>query len=307
MQLTTRPWRALTVVTAGALMFTACATETAEVNDDDASPTDQEMIRIGAVPGWSDHTGIAYLYEHVLEENGYDVEVESTVDVGPAYAAVAEGDVDLYGAAWPERTQASYWEEHQDNIEDLGEIYGDAEVFLAVPEYSEITSIEDLPDYAAELDGQITGIESGAGLSVLTEEEVMPHYGLDEDFELQLSSASGMVSELEEAIENEAEIVVTMWTPYWVFDQYELRALEDPDQIYGEPESIHTLGRPGFAEDFPEVAAMIEDFSLTADQVSDMENFMINESDEDDPEAVQAWLEENPEIVEQLTDALNNG
>src|SRR5690625_2456317 len=107
------PWRAFTIVTAAALMFTACSSETPETTDD-ASPEAQDELRIGAVPGWSDHTGIAYIYEHVLEENGYEVEVASTVDVGPAYAAVAEGDLDLYGAAWPERAQASYWEEHQD-------------------------------------------------------------------------------------------------------------------------------------------------------------------------------------------------
>jgi len=287
-------------------MLSACSTESPEATDD---PTfeDQHDIRIGAVPGWSDHTGIAYIYEHVLEENGYDVDVTSTVDVGPAYTAVAEGELDLYGAAWPERTQASYWEEHQNDIEDLGVIYDDAEVFLAVPEYSDITSIEELGDHAEELDGQLTGIESGAGISVLTEEEVMPHYGLEEDFELQLSSASGMVSALDEAIDNEEEIVVTLWSPFWVFDQYELRALEDPDQVYGEPESVHTLGRPGFAEDFPEVASMIDNFSLTVEQVSDLENHLVNESDENESAAAKDWLDEHPEIVEQLTEALTNG
>lgn len=303
----TPSWRALTIVTAAALMFTACTSETAETTDDDTEPQAQDVLRIGAIPGWSDHTGIAYIYEHVLEDNGYVVDVESTVDVGPAYEAVAEGEFDLYGAAWPERTQATYWEDHQDTIQDLGVIYGGAEVFLAVPEYSEISSIEELPEFAEELDGDITGIESGAGLSVLTEEEVMPHYGLDQEFELQLSSAGGMLGELEEAIENDEEIVVTMWTPNWVYEQFNLQALEDPDQVYGESESIHTLGRPGFAEDFPEVANMIENFSLTIEQVADLENYLANESgdDEDDSAAVAAWLEENPEVVEQLTDALN--
>ena len=89
------PWRAFTIVTASALMFTACSTDTPETTED-ASLEAQDELRIGAVPGWSDHTGIAYIYEHVLEENGYEVEVASTVDVGPAYAAVADGDLDLY-------------------------------------------------------------------------------------------------------------------------------------------------------------------------------------------------------------------
>lgn len=294
------PWRFFSGLIAGSLMLTACAAEDPETPDDTAAE-EQESITIGAVSGWSDHAGIAHLYAHVLEENGFEVEVRDTVDVAPAYEALAGGELDLYGAAWPERAQDGYWEEYQDSLEDLGVIYDDAQLFLAVPEYSAITSIEELPGYAEELEGTITGVESGAGLSVLTEEEVMPHYGLDEDFELQLSSASGMVGELDEAIENNEEIVVTLWTPYWATEHYDVRALEDPDDIYGEPESVHTLGRTGFAEDFPDVAAMIENFSLTTEQVTDLQDTMVNDFDNDDAAAVQAWLAEHPEIVEQMS------
>ncbi|GAA4476810.1 glycine betaine ABC transporter substrate-binding protein [Enteractinococcus fodinae] len=295
-----RPWRVPMMLLAGSLMLTACTGDDPEA-DHHTTDEEQDVIRIGSVTGWSDQAGIAHLYEYVLEENGYEVEVQDTLDVAPAYEAVAEGELDLYAAAWPEVAQQVYWEEHQDNVEDLGDIYQDAQLFLGVPEYSEITSIEELPDYADELNGQITGIESGAGLSVLTEEEVMPHYGLEEDFELQLSSASGMVGQLEEAIENNEEIVVTLWTPYWVTEQYDVRALEDPDMIYGEPENVHTLGRTGFAEDYPEIAAMIENFSLTAEQVTDLQDTMVNEFDDDDSAAVQAWAEDNPEVVDQMS------
>lgn len=300
-----RPWRVPGMLLVGSLMLTACAGDEPEP-ENGAADAEQDVIRIGSVSGWSDQAAIAHLYEYVLEENGYEVEVQDTLDVAPAYEAVAEGELDLYAAAWPEGAQQVYWEEHQDNVEDLGDIYEDAQSFLGVPEYSEITSIEELPEYAEELNGQITGIESGAGLSVLTEEEVMPHYGLEEDFELQLSSASGMADQLEEAIENNEEIVVTLWTPYWVTEQYDVRALDDPDTIFGEPENVHTLGRTGFAEDFPEIAAMIENFSLTAEQVTDLQDTMVNEFDDEDPAAVQAWAEDNPEVVDQMSADLSD-
>lgn len=301
-----RPWRVPMMLLAGSLMLTACASAEPEAENDTTDEA-QDVIRIGSVSGWSDQAGIAHLYEYVLEENGYEVEVQDTLDVAPAYEALAEGELDLYAAAWPEVAQQVYFAEHQDNLEDLGMIYEDAQLFLGVPEYSEITSIEDLPEYAEELNGQITGIESGAGLSVLTEEEVMPHYGLDEDFELQLSSASGMVSQLEEAIENNDEIVVTLWTPYWATEQYDVRALEDPDTIFGEPEDVHTLGRTGFANDHPEIAAMIENFSLTTQQVTDLQDTMVNEfGDDDDQAAVQAWAEDNPDVVEQMSTDLGD-
>ena len=301
MKPTVNPWQFSTILVIGSLMLTACTGNGTEADNADTTVEEQQPITIGTVPGWSDHSGIAYLYAHVLQENGYDVEVRDTVDVAPAYEALAGGELDLYGAAWPERAQDGYWEEYQNDLEDLGVVYEDAQLFLGVPEYSEITSIEELPEYAEELNGEITGIEAGAGLSVLTEEEVMPHYGLDEDFELQLSSADGMVGELNEAIENTDEIVVTLWTPYWATEHYDVRALEDPDEIYGEPEDVHTLGRSGFAEDFPEVAAMIENFSLTAEQVADLQDTMVNEFDDEDAAAVQAWLEDHPEILEQMS------
>ena len=123
---------------AGSLMLTACA-DTEPEAEDDAAGEAQDVIRIGSVSGWSDQAGIAHLYEYVLEENGYEVEIQDTLDVAPAYEAVAEGELDLYAAAWPEVAQQAYFEEHQDSLEDLGVIYEDAQLFLGVPEYSEIT------------------------------------------------------------------------------------------------------------------------------------------------------------------------
>src|SRR5690625_4656217 len=263
------------VLSAGALILAGCGNgETADTGGEEG--TDRGPISIVAIPGWTDQTGMAYLYEYVLEENerepisivaspgctdqtgmaylyeyvleesGYDVEVGNLGDMAPSFTAVAQGDADLFGSTWPERTHDVYWEEHQDNLEDLGAYYDDAKLFLAVPEYSDIQSIEDLPEYADELDDTIMGIEPGAGLSIITEDEVMPHYGLDDDFELALSSTTAMLSSLETAMDNEEEIVVTLWTPFWATTNYDVRELEDPDGVYGEPESLHTVARLGF-------------------------------------------------------------
>src|SRR5699024_8293547 len=149
-----KPLSLAAMVTAGALALSACGdTETADTGNDG----DKGTISIVAVPGWTDQTGTAYIYQHVLEENGYDVEVETLGDMAPAFTAVAQGDIDLFGSTWPDRTQDVYWEEHKDTLEDLGTYYDEAKLFLAVPEYSDIESIEDLPNHADELDGQIMG------------------------------------------------------------------------------------------------------------------------------------------------------
>jgi len=229
---------------AGSLALAGCAGDDAADTSDGGE--NRGEISIVAIPGWTDQTGMAHLYEYVLEENGYDVEVQNLGDMAPAFTAVSQGDGDLFGSTWPERTHDVYWEEYGDNLEDLGVWCDDAKLFLAVPEYSEITSIEDLPEHAEALDGQIMGIEPGAGLSLITEDEVIPHYGLAQDFELQLSSTSAMLGDLERAMNNKEEIVVTLWTPFWASVNFDVRQLEDPDGIYGEPEGLHTLGREGF-------------------------------------------------------------
>ncbi|MDN5732444.1 MAG: hypothetical protein L0K41_07815 [Yaniella sp.] len=48
-------------------------------------------------------------------------------------------------------------------------------------------------------------------------------------------------------MDNEEEIVVTRRTPFWTTSNYDVRELEDPDGIYGEPEGLHTVGRDGFS------------------------------------------------------------
>lgn len=294
------------VLAAGSLMFTACAGAQPEA-DNDVAGQPQDQISIGAVQGLSGNIGMAYLYEYVLEDSGYDVEVQQMVDVAPVYAAVAAGDLDLYAAAWPEHAQEVYWKEHQDDLEDLGVIYDDAKLFLAVPEYSDIRSIPELPEYADDLGGQITGIEPGAGLSVMTEEDIMPHYGLEEDFDLELSSTSGMIDALDQAVEEEHDIVVTLWTPFEASVEHPMRALDDPDNIYGDAEGIHTVGRFGFAGDFPEVASMVENLSLTSEEYAELEHLIVNETDdEDQAAAVHTWIDDHPEIVEQMVEELQN-
>lgn len=83
---------------------------------------------------------------------------------------------------------------------------------LVVPEYmTDIHTIEDLNNYVEELNGQIIGIDPGASLSAITEEEVLDHYGLD-DFTLQTSAEQSMITALDTAYNNEEPIVVTLWS-----------------------------------------------------------------------------------------------
>lgn len=159
-----------------------------------------DTITLGIIPSWTDGLSMAYLWKNVLEDEGYTVEIEEVTEAAPLYTGVAQGDVDVYPSAWPEVTHASYMEKYGDDLEVLGTYYDDAKLTFAVPEYTDIDSIEDLTGEADRFDGRIVGIEPGAGLTEVTTNSVMPEYGLDGDYELVTSSTTAMLAELETAV-----------------------------------------------------------------------------------------------------------
>jgi len=110
-----------------------------------------------------------------------------------------------------------------------------------------------------------------------------------------------MITELQNAIDAEEDIVVTLWSPFWAMSEFSMKALEDPEGHFGEAEALHHLGRQGFGEDFPDVAEWIADAALSDEEFGSLEDLVVNEFEEgQEAEAVEAWLEENPDVLPPL-------
>lgn len=258
-------------------------------------------ITLGIIPSWTDGLSTAYLWKNVLEQEGYTVEIQEIAEAAPLYTGVANGDIDIYPSAWPQVTHASYMDEYGDDLEDLGAYYEGAKLTFAVPEYTDLTSIEDLKGNADMFDGKITGIEPGAGLTKVTKDEVMPTYGLDDEYQLVESSTTAMLAELQKAVDSEEDIVVTLWRPFWANSEFPVKDLEDPEGALGEPETLNAIATKGFSEEFPDVADMVANFKLDDDQYGSLEDMVVNEYGQGkEAEAVEAWLEENPDFIEGL-------
>lgn len=248
-------------------------------------------ISIGYVSGWTDGQSMAYLYKDQFEKMGYEVVIESMADNGPLYAGVAGGDIDVFAAAAPETMQSDFWDQFGSDMEDLVVWYDGMQNLLAVPTYSQIESVEDLKGNADLFDGQIIGIEPGAGLTQMTEEQLMPTYGIEDEYTLLTSSTASMLTALSDAIESEEEIVVTLWRPFWAFSHYDVRALEDPLGGMADPEGVHTLARAGFSADYPDLADFIQNVKLDDSTFGPLETLIVDEQYEGDSEgAILAWL-----------------
>ena len=296
----------LAIGAAASLTLAGCATgnDVAGGTNGGGSNSGEESlgtITLGYLPSWTDGLSTAYLLEDQLEKIGYTVEMQELTEAGPLYAGLAQGDVDIYPSAWPELTHKSYMDQYGDKIEDLGEYYGGAKLTIAVPEYVDIDSIEDLEANADRFGGKIYGIEPGAGLTKQTQESMIPAYGLDDSYQLVTSSTAAMLTELDSAEAAQRDIVVTSWRPFWANDRYGLKDLEDPKGAMGEAEALHFLGTDGFAEEYPEAAELIKGIALDDEQYASLEDMVVNEYGEGkEAEAIDAWLEENPDAYDTI-------
>lgn len=257
-----------------------------------AQAQDRGTVHLAYVE-WSSEVASTNVVRAVLEQAGYEVDMTS-LSAAAMWQAVASGDADAIVAAWLPTTHADYMERVGDDIEDLGVNLDGTKLGLVVPAYSDAESIADLNDHADAFNGEIIGIDPGAGLMGLTE-EVVETYNLD----LRLRSGSGatMTAALASAISNNEDIVVTGWTPHWKFARFDLKYLEDPENVYGGAEQIHTIVRQGLDEDLPEAHAILDAFEWTPEQMGEV--MLMNQEDGSDPyENAKQWVEDNQDIVQ---------
>ena len=244
-----------------------------------------------ATVNWESEIASTNVLAQVLEEAGFNVQI-TTVDPAIMFSSVAEGQSDAMVGGWVPVTHQAYEAKYGGSMVDLGPNLEGATSSLTVPVYMEdINSITDLTD---ENDSTITAIEPGAGVTNSAQNAVKEYDNLS-DWEVSVSSTGAMIAELEQAINNGEDIVVIGWKPHWMFMDYDLKMLEDPNNVFGGKEEIHSYAREGFQEDNPEAYKIIDNFYW---EVADMSAVMEELATGVEPEeAADNWIEANRETV----------
>ena len=249
-------------------------------------------VRLGYVL-WDSEIASTNVVAAVLEDIlDYQVEMIS-VDAGPMWTGIAQGDFDAIVAAWLPGTHEAYYERVWTQVENLGPNLHGAKIGLVVPSYVTIDSIEELNAHRAQFQGRIVGIDPGAGLMQATDKAIQ-EYGLN--FTLQDGSDAAMTAELDRAIRSNQWIVVTGWTPHWKFAQWDLKYLEDPKGVYGAAETINTIVARDLYERMPEVYEFLDRFYWTPDDMATVMMYIREGMSE--AEAARKWIAENREKVE---------
>ncbi|EGJ70258.1 Substrate-binding region of ABC-type glycine betaine transport system [Bacteroides coprosuis DSM 18011] len=269
---------ALMLVTA--LLFASCGNQ-----------SDKKTITFAYV-NWAEGIAMTNLAKILFEEQGYKVKMKNA-DIAPIFAALAKKDADVFLDSWLPITHADYFKQYGDAIEEIDTLFNDATIGLVVPSYVTINSIEELNSVKDQFEGEIVGIDAGAGVMKVTEQAIKD-YNLD--FKLLSSTGPMMTAALKKAIDENKWVVVTGWKPHWKFSRFDLKILEDPKNVYGEAEVIKSICRKGFKEEDPFATELIGNMKFTNEQISSLMDAL-----EDAPTevmGVKSWMKDNQELVD---------
>ncbi len=267
--------------------------------DDQEVSREMDMVTVN----WIEGLAMTYLQEQILEtEYDMEVDVREVQGGGIAFSSVASGDRDFFNEAWLPTTHEGPWNESKDDLQKLGYTYRGTTAGLAVPAYMDIDHVEELSEFRDELNGEINGIESGANVNDQAR-QILENNGV-EGFSVVASSGPATWQAMEDAIENEEPIVVTGWQPHWKWSEFDLKYLEGAQtgqtEVFGAPEDIFTIVGNDFIDRFPrEVVCFLQEFEANDEQVGSLMFAFKDRGDMSQEEAIQQWIEDNPEHVDQ--------
>ncbi|MYR28659.1 MULTISPECIES: ABC transporter permease/substrate binding protein [unclassified Streptomyces] len=257
-----------------------------------------KTVSVGYIP-WDEGVASTFLWKEILEQRGFKVDAKQ-YEAGSLYTGMANGQVDFQTDSWLPTTHAQYWKKYGDKLEDMGAWYGPTSLEIAVPSYVKgVKSTADLKGRESEFKNRIVGIEPSAGEMGLLKDKVVKDYGLSK-YKVIDGSTPGMLAELDRAYKKKEPIAVTLWSPHWAYDKYDMTKLSDPKGSWGKGDEVHTLARKGFSKDFPEAAQWLKDFKLSEKQLSSLESEIQDAGKGKQQEAVKSWIKKNPGIVDKL-------
>ncbi|HES4927595.1 TPA: ABC transporter permease/substrate binding protein [Streptococcus pyogenes] len=253
-----------------------------------------ETVNIAYVQ-WDSEVASAHVIAEVLKNEGYHVTL-TPLDNAVMWQTVANGNADFSTSAWLPVTHGQQYQKYKSKLDDLGPNLKGTKLGLAVPKYmTDVNSIEDLSKQA---DQKITGIEPGAGIMAAAQKTLKEYHNLS-SWELVAASTGAMTTSLDQAIKKKDPIVVTAWSPHWMFAKYDLKYLKDPKETFGSTENINTIARKGLKKDLPNVYKIIDKFHWTQ---KDMEAVMLDINKGMSPEAAaKKWVEANKSKVSSWT------
>lgn len=275
------------------LVSAGCSSDgTNESSTDNQEEKNKGTIHIG-LQNWAETIAVANVWKIVLEDKGYDVKLTS-VTKGALYSGLADGSIDVNLEVWLPHTDKPYVDRYKEDIVKHDRWYKNTRLGLAVPQYVDIDSMAELNENKEAFNSEIIGIEPGASLMKMSDKAVQ-EYNLD--YNLIESSGPSMTAQLKKKYENKEPIVVTLWNPHWAFAVWDMKYLDDPKNVYGEPDNVYWFSRTDFKKDFPDVTKWLDQWDMSHKQLSSLMN-VIRKNDNQPKQGASKWIKNHQKLVE---------
>jgi glycine betaine/proline transport system substrate-binding protein len=251
---------------------------------------EEKTIEMGTL-SWEDLTPITGITKKVLEDAGYTVKVTEFSEWGIAYAALSKGDIQIL-ASQTDYVAQDYWDKNKNRLEKISPVSHGLYQAIAVPEYVNIDSIDQLNDNADKFGGKIIGIEPGSGLMRDTAAAVKEY-----DLKLQLveGSTAAMTAALKSAIDRQEWVAVTLWEPSWMTQKYDVKFLKDPKGVYPPPQSYYWIGHKGFSAENPHAREVLASVYVPLADITAI-NGAVSDGKKMD-EAVKEWTDSHADLL----------
>lgn len=285
------------------LIFSTIATAVLAVaTTAQAAPPDCQQIGFANV-NWTGVTVKTEIASHILEALGYDT-IVTTASVPIAFQAVAKGERDLFFGLWLPSQQSMiqpYLESGE--VKKLVANLEGAKYTLAVPTYvyeAGVHSFGDLDEHKDKFGGKIYGIEAGNDGNIIIKTMIESgDYGLD-DWQIMPSSEAGMLAQVQRSIRRDDWVVFLGWAPHPMNLNIDMSYLEGGEKYFGPgggSATVYTIATTGFAEQCPNVAEFLKQYTVTVDEQSVWGDLVINQ-EMDYWEAGLQFIQKHPEVLE---------
>lgn len=248
-----------------------------------------KKVNLGYVE-WDSEVASTNVLAEAMRQHGYDV-TTTPLDNAVNWQSVANKQIDGTVSAWLPNTHKAMYKKYKDQVDVLGTNLKGVKLGLVVPDYMDVNSISDLTNQA---DKQIIGIEAGAGVMTAAQKTIDTYSNLS-GWKLTASSSGAMTAALDKAYKNKQPIVVTGWTPHWMFNKYKLKFLQDPKGTMGGDETIKTVVRKNLKSTNPDVYKVMKNFHWNQE---DMQSVMLDiQNGKSAKQAADDWIKKHKSQV----------
>jgi glycine betaine/proline transport system substrate-binding protein len=246
-------------------------------------------VRIGYTDYNFDQSVVMILKGILDTQDKVNVELFKLPD-STMFNALARGDLDAVVSGWLPNTHRKYIESRPYEIIKHSTICDSLGIYLVVPYYSSVFSIEELRENGHLVNNTILIPEKQNAVY-----EFAKDFLKDYDFKgwnLRESNWDGILTFVDAATKNEEEFAFIGFRPHWIFDRYNIRALEDYRNSFGGFEQAYICVNNEFTDKSPTVASFLSNVTFT---LKDIENVMeLNQTLGSEPyENAHRWINSN--------------